>query len=212
MIDFLRGLISHVESEYVVLDVRDVGYRVFTPNPYAFAGKEDAVTIYIHHHVREDAILLYGFESREEQTLFRKLLEVSGIGPRVALGILAGGRPDAVIGAIQQENIAFLTRLPGIGKKTAQRMILDLKDKLAGFATDAGLLAAAGLAPHQPVSAASAQQGAGTAWEEARDGLSALGYTAAELDKAWSALAPSVTADETVDSLMKRALQQLFKG
>ncbi|WP_127494557.1 Holliday junction branch migration protein RuvA [Paenibacillus glycanilyticus] len=212
MIDFLRGLISHVESEYVVLDVRDVGYRVFTPNPYAFAGKEDAVTIYIHHHVREDAILLYGFESREEQTLFRKLLEVSGIGPRVALGILAGGRPDAVIGAIQQENIAFLTRLPGIGKKTAQRMILDLKDKLAGFATDAGLLAAAGLAPHQPVSAASAQQGAGTAWEEARDGLSALGYTAAELDKAWSALAPSVTVDETVDSLMKRALQQLFKG
>ncbi|WP_435164600.1 Holliday junction branch migration protein RuvA [Paenibacillus glycanilyticus] len=212
MIDFLRGLISHVESEYVVLDVRDVGYRVFTPNPYAFAGKEDAVTIYIHHHVREDAILLYGFESREEQTLFRKLLEVSGIGPRVALGILAGGRPDAVIGAIQQENIAFLTRLPGIGKKTAQRMILDLKDKLAGFATDAGLLAAAGLAPHQPVSAASAQQGAGTAWEEARDGLSALGYTAAELDKAWSALALSVTADETVDSLMKRALQQLFKG
>ncbi|WP_336774416.1 Holliday junction branch migration protein RuvA [Paenibacillus sp. MMO-58] len=212
MIDFLRGLISHVESEYVVLDVRDVGYRVFTPNPYAFAGKEEAVTIYIHHHVREDAILLYGFESREEQTLFRKLLEVSGIGPRVALGILAGGRPDAVIGAIQQENIAFLTRLPGIGKKTAQRMILDLKDKLAGFATDAGLLAAAGLAPHQPVSAASAQQGAGTAWEEARDGLSALGYTAAELDKAWNALAPSVTADETVDSLMKRALQQLFKG
>lgn len=212
MIDFLRGLISHVETEYVVLDVRDVGYRVFTPNPYAFAGKEDTVTIYIHHHVREDAILLYGFESREEQTLFRKLLEVSGIGPRVALGILAGGRPDAVIGAIQQENIAFLTRLPGIGKKTAQRMILDLKDKLAGFATDAGLLAAAGLAPHQPVSAVSAQQGTGTAWEEAREGLAALGYTAAELDKAWSVLSASATAEETVDSLMKRALQQLFKG
>ncbi|MCM3630108.1 Holliday junction branch migration protein RuvA [Paenibacillus glycanilyticus] len=211
MIDFLRGLINHVENEYVVLDVRDVGYRVFTPNPYAFAGKEEAVTIYIHHHVREDAILLYGFESREEQTLFRKLLEVSGIGPRVALGILAGGRPDAVIGAIQQENIAFLTRLPGIGKKTAQRMILDLKDKLAGFATDAGLLAAVGLAPDLSPAKGGAQ-GTGTAWEEAREGLAVLGYTAAELDKAWSVLSASATAEETVDSLMKRALQQLFKG
>ncbi|SFE24738.1 holliday junction DNA helicase RuvA [Paenibacillus catalpae] len=212
MIDFLRGLIAHVETEYVVLDVRDVGYQVFTPNPYAFAGKEDTVTIYIHHHVREDAILLYGFESREEQTLFRKLLEVSGIGPRVALGILAGGRPDAVIGAIQQENIAFLTRLPGIGKKTAQRMILDLKDKLAGFATDAGLLAAVGLAPDLSAAKGGAQQGVGTAWEEAREALGALGYTPAELDKAWTGLVPTVTAEETVDSLMKRALQQLFKG
>ncbi|MUT67293.1 Holliday junction branch migration protein RuvA [Paenibacillus sp. NEAU-GSW1] len=213
MIDFLRGLVAHLESEYIVLEVRDVGYRVFTPNPYAFAGKEEAITVFIHHHVREDAVLLYGFETREEQALFRKLLEVSGIGPRVALGILAGGRPDAVIAAIHQENLAFLTKLPGIGKKTAQRMVLDLKDKLSGFVSDAGLLAAAGLAPSAPSSALSAgMQGTGTAWEEAREALASLGYTQAELDKAWASLQPSVTADETVDSLMKRALQQLFKG
>lgn len=211
MIDFLRGLVVHLESEYIVMDVRDTGYRVFTPNPYAFAKKEEPVTVYIHHHVREDAILLFGFETREEQTLFRKLLEVSGIGPRVALGILSGGRPDAVIAAIQQENIAFLTKLPGIGKKTAQRMILDLKDKLIGAGLDGGLLTAAGVALDLS-SSGSTGQGAGTAWQEAREALAALGYTAAELDRAWNGLQTSVTAEETVDSLMKRALQQLFKG
>ncbi|MFF2094002.1 Holliday junction branch migration protein RuvA [Paenibacillus sp. NPDC058174] len=211
MIDFLRGLVAHLETEYIVLDVQGVGYRVFTPNPYAFAAKEEAVTVYIHHHVREDAILLYGFESREEQSLFRKLLEVSGIGPRVALGILAGGRPDAVVAAIHQENLTFLTKLPGIGKKTAQRMVLDLKDKLSGFISDEGLLAVAGLSPTASKSGGDAQ-GAGTAWEEAREALGSLGYTDAELDRAWHGLQSSVTAEETVDSLMKRALQQLFKG
>ncbi|WP_138752381.1 Holliday junction branch migration protein RuvA [Paenibacillus sinopodophylli] len=211
MIDFLRGNVVHLEAEYIVLDVRDTGYRVFTPNPYVFAKKEEPITVYIHHNVREDAILLFGFETREEQTLFRKLLEVSGIGPRVALGILSGGRPDAVIAAIQQENIAFLTKLPGIGKKTAQRMILDLKDKLVGAGLDGGLLTAAGVALDLTSSRHSGQ-GAGTAWQEAREGLTALGYTAAELDKAWLGLQHSVTSEETVDALMKRALQQLFKG
>ncbi|GIQ64088.1 hypothetical protein PACILC2_26560 [Paenibacillus cisolokensis] len=157
--------------------------------------------------MREDAELLFGFATREEQKLFRTLLDVSGIGPRVALGILAGGRPDAIAAAIRQENVAFLTKLPGIGKKTAQRMILDLKDKLGAEGAD--LHSAAGLeAPEaEPADAA-----AGTAWREAREGLLALGYTAAELDRAWHRLRDSVTADEPVDSLMKRALQQLFKG
>lgn len=210
MIDYLRGPVVHLESDYIVVDVQDIGYRVFTPNPYVFAGKDGAVAVYIHHHVRDDAILLYGFESRDEQLLFRKLLEVSGIGPRVALGILSAGRPDAVIAAVQQENIAFLTKLPGIGKKTAQRMILDLKDKLQGMGADQGLLSAAGFADE--IGSVGLDEGVGTAWVEAREALAALGYTAAELDKAWSGLKDSVAADETVDALMKRALQQLFKG
>lgn len=211
MIDYLRGRIVHIEAEYVVMDVRDIGYRVFTPNPYAFAAREDQATVYIHHHVREDAILLYGFESREQQTLFRKLLEVSGIGPRVALSILSAGRPEAVIAAIQQENVGFLTKLPGIGKKTAQRMILDLKDKLAGAGGDGAALAAAGLAAELG-GETGAGQGDGTAWQEAREALAALGYTAAELDKAWVRLQDSVSPEEPVDVLMKRALQELFKG
>jgi len=210
VIDYLRGPVVHIETEYIVMDVRDIGYRVFVPNPYAFAAKEEAVTVFIHHHVREDAILLFGFESREQQTLFRKLLDVSGIGPRVALGVLSAGKPESVVSAIQQENIGLLTKLPGIGKKTAQRMILDLKDKLFFAVPEGGLLTAAGFGAELAGDADG--QGAGTAWKEAREGLAALGYTAAELDKAWNGLKDSVKADETVDSLMKRALQQLFMG
>lgn len=210
MIDFVRGRVVHWETEYVIVDVRDIGYQVYTPNPYAFVKNDDAVTIYTHHHVREDATLLFGFATREEQSMFRKLLEVSGIGPRVALGILAGGKPEAVAAAIQQENVGFLTRLPGIGKKTAQRMILDLKDKLDAFAAGFGG-AAAGLALEDVMVGGAAAEG-GTAWQEAREALAALGYTAAELDRAWHTLQSAVKPDDTVDTLMKKALQQLFKG
>ena len=209
MIDFLRGKVALLEGDYIVLEVRDIGYRVFTPNPYAFAGNEEAITVYIHHHVREDAILLYGFATRNEQTLFRKLIEVSGIGPRVALGILSGGQPDNVIMAIQQENIAFLTKLPGIGKKTAQRMILDLKDKLRGLGGDEGLLAKDLFG--DPI-VTSKTDGEHEGWSEAREALAALGYTAAELDKAWTVLKDNTSGNESVEALMKLAFQQLVKG
>jgi Holliday junction DNA helicase RuvA len=207
MIDFLKGPVVHWDSEYIVLDVRDVGYRVFTPNPYAFARSSEPVTVFIHHHVREDAIQLFGFSSRDEQTMFRKLLEVSGIGPRVALGVLAGGRPEAIVAAIQQENVNFLMKLPGIGKKTAQRMILDLKDKLGNAPLAFGADASAWVTEDS----SSSDQKVG-AWAEAREALGALGYTAAELNKAYEGLRDSIKPDESVDSLMKRALQQLFKG
>lgn len=208
MIDYIRGKVTHQESEYIVVDVRDIGYRVFVPNPYAFAASEETVTVYTHHHVREDAVLLFGFPTRDEQRLFRTLLDVSGIGPRVALGVLAGARPESIALAIGQEDLGFLTKLPGIGKKTAQRMILDLKEKLAG----AGGFGEANIASISAQAPAAAGQGAGTAWPEAREALQALGYTAGELDRAWSAIAGTVTDGETADALMKRALQQLFKG
>ncbi|CAM2853364.1 Holliday junction branch migration protein RuvA [Paenibacillus sediminis] len=204
MIDFLRGQLVHYEAEYIVLDVNGVGYRVFCPNPFVFAKNEGIVTVYTHHHVREDAILLFGFPTREEQRLFRKLIDVSGIGPRVALGILSGGTPTTVVNAIYQENITFLTKLPGIGKKTAQRMILDLKDKLDGIGEavyQTGLFA-------EP----SAIVESGSAWTEARDALKALGYTETELDKVWHELKGSVSAEDTVDILMKKALKRLYVG
>jgi Holliday junction DNA helicase RuvA len=207
MIDFLRGIVAHLESEYIVLDVNDVGYRVFTPNPYSLARNEKPVQLYIHHHVREDAIQLFGFTTRDEQALFRRLLEVSGIGPKVALGVLAGGRPEAVAAAIQQENVTFLMKLPGIGKKTAQRMILDLKDKLG--AVDSRW-AIASLDEHDlPVSE---EGGSGSTWSAAREALVGLGYRDAELDKAWHALKDKITGEESADVLIKKALQQLFQG
>ncbi|CAM4358285.1 MAG: Holliday junction branch migration protein RuvA [Paenibacillus macerans] len=205
MIDFLRGQVAHLETEYVVLDVQGVGYQVFCPNPYAFAAKgQETVTIYTHHHVREDAILLFGFPTREEQRLFRKLIEVSGIGPRVALGILSGGSPDHVVAAIHQENIGFLTKLPGIGKKTAQRMILDLKDKLEGMGGPSLF--------DDPSEALPAAESAYPGWPEAREGLKALGYTDAELDKVWHRMKEDVAPDEAVDSVMKKALKLLYAG
>lgn len=204
MIDFLRGPVVHLEPEYVVLDVQGVGYRVFCPNPYAFAKTEGPVTIYIHYQTREDATLLFGFPTREEQKLFRRLIEVSGIGPRVALGILTGGTPDQLISAIYQENITFLTKLPGIGKKTAQRMILDLRDKLDGLGAgpmQTGLFAAA----------AEAESGAAALpWEEARDGLKALGYTEAELERVWLTMKKEGSDTGAVDVLMKKALGLLY--
>ncbi|ANS75480.1 Holliday junction ATP-dependent DNA helicase RuvA [Paenibacillus yonginensis] len=206
MIDFLRGRVVHFETEYVVLDVHGVGYQVFCPNPYYFAKSKDKeeVTIYTHHHVREDAILLFGFATREEQKLFRKLIEVSGIGPRVALGILAGGTPDSVVAAIYQENITFLTKLPGIGKKTAQRIILDLKDKLDGISTG-------GIVIHSELEVDLFNPDQST-WQEAKEALKSLGYTDAELDKAWQNMKDSVTPDETVDAVMKKALKLLYVG
>ncbi|MFD3260165.1 Holliday junction branch migration protein RuvA [Paenibacillus lentus] len=205
MIDFVRGQVAHLENDYVVLDVQGIGYRVYCPNPYVFAAKnEQTVTVYTHHHVRDDAILLYGFPTREEQKLFRKLIEVSGIGPRVALGILSGGHPDHVVAAVQQENITFLTKLPGIGKKTAQRMILDLKDKLDG-------LGGPSLFDELPADLEELD-GLNPGWPEAREGLKALGYTDAELDRVWQQLKDSVKPTEEVDSVMKKALKLLYAG
>lgn len=208
MIDYLRGRPAQVEEDYIVVDVGGVGYRVFTPNPYAFAAAEDTITVYTHYHVREDAIQLYGFATREEQRLFRSLLDVSGIGPRVALGVLKGARPEQIAAAISQENVNYLMKLPGIGRKTAQRMILDLKDKLHIQLGDAAAAAAAG----SPPEAAAGGEGAGTAWPEAREALLALGYTAAEADRAWRAIGGTVREDETADAIVKRALQHLFRS
>lgn len=208
MIDFLRGALAHRETDYVVLDVHGVGYRVFCANPYAFAEEVKETTLFIHHHVREDAILLFGFATRDEQALFRKLLEVSGVGPKVALGILSAGRPEAIVTAIYQEDLAFLTRLPGIGKKTAQRIVLDLKDKLADMPVAIPAAAAAG-GKARP---AAASAGGSGAWAEAKLALLALGYTEAEADRVGPAVRQRAPEGASADALVKAALQELFKG
>ncbi|MFC0212568.1 Holliday junction branch migration protein RuvA [Paenibacillus chartarius] len=207
MIDYLRGRLAARELDYIVLDVHGIGYRVFCPNPFESRLKDgEETTFYIHYHVREDAHLLFGFPTREEQSLFRRLLEVTGIGPKVALGVLAGGRPETIVAAIQQENVAFLMKLPGIGRKTAQRIILDLKDKL-GTGSIVDTVAAIGL---EGEAAASAGAG-GTAWNEAKEALQALGYTEAEADRAWAKIKAKAEGAAS-DTLVKLALQALYQG
>nr|WP_285855615.1 Holliday junction branch migration protein RuvA [Paenibacillus camelliae] len=206
----MKGIVTYVEQDYAVIEVKDIGYRVFAPNPYALQAAQQPMIVHIHYHVREDAILLYGFESREQKALFRKLLDVSGIGPKVALGMLSAGSPESLVQAIQMDNLTYLTKLPGIGKKTAQRIVLDLKDKLGDlgfdqFGSGTGFSLQYEDAPHETIPE-------GKAWMEAKEALKALGYTETELDQAWQKLQQSVSSDDSVDVLMKKALQQLFKG
>jgi holliday junction DNA helicase ruvA len=132
MIGFLRGKISHIFSDYCFLDVHDVGYRVFISHQtrnHIVIGEE--VLLYTHMHVREDAILLYGFFSQEEYDLFQHLIGISGIGPKVAQGILSATTADEFYRLIHWKDTKAITKLPGIGKKTAERIILELKDKLS---------------------------------------------------------------------------------
>ncbi|WP_144935984.1 Holliday junction branch migration protein RuvA [Paenibacillus sp. 32O-W] len=207
MIDFLRGQLVHREKDYAVLDVQGVGYQVYCANPYALGGHSgEPVTLFTHQHVREDAILLFGFATREEQSLFRRLIEVNGIGPKVAIGILSAGQPEAVITAICQENIAFLTKLPGIGKKTAQRLILDLKDKLGDLTAGWSHADLASSAGSRPMSGLSASE------EEAKQALMALGYSEAEIDRVWPAVKERAADSDPVDTVVKTALQLLFQG
>jgi Holliday junction DNA helicase RuvA len=208
MIEFLRGPVAYVETEYIVIDVHGVGYQVFCAHPHRFAATTE-VTVYIHYNVREDAHLLYGFANREELQLFRQLLEVSGIGPKVALGVLAGGSPQEVLVAIQQENLAFLTRLPGIGKKTAQRMILDLKDRTKGMALGmAGVALASSVLSTEPAIG----DGSRTVWNETKEALRGLGYSEAEWLRVRTLLEQQPVENESVDQMLKRALQWLYAG
>ncbi|UFJ39024.1 Holliday junction branch migration protein RuvA [Brevibacillus humidisoli] len=203
MIDFVEGTIDYIENDYVVVAAGGVGYRLFCPNPYAFISEQGQVKrLYTHQHVREDALHLYGFAARDERDLFRRLLDVSGLGPKGALAILAAAKPEQIVGAIQQENVQYLTSFPGIGKKTAQRMILDLKDKLKGAAAASFL----------PESAVGEQQEAGNALREALDALGALGYTEAELQRIRQTLMDHVQGGAGVEQLIKQGLALLVRG
>jgi holliday junction DNA helicase ruvA len=132
MIGFLKGKATHITSDYCLLDVHDVGYRVFISNQTrAHISPSAEVMLYIHTNVREDAILLYGFFSREEYDLFLHLIGISGIGPKVAQGILSSATVNDFYRMVQQKDVKGITKLPGIGKKTAERILLEMKDKLS---------------------------------------------------------------------------------
>ncbi|QQE73270.1 Holliday junction branch migration protein RuvA [Brevibacillus composti] len=205
MIDFVEGTLAYLDSEYVVLEAGGIGYRLFCPNPYHFVRYEGTKTkLYTHHHVREDAILLYGFPTRDERDLFRKLLDVSGIGPKGGLAILSAATPEQIVMAVQQENVTYLTKFPGIGKKTAQRIILDLKDKLSGFTPSV----------FQTVAATELQVGetAAQVLQEAQDALQALGYSDLEIQKIRGALSEGAKNGSTVEQLIKQGLSLFMRG
>src|SRR5580765_565261 len=136
MIAHLRGRILEKHPSHVILEAAGVGYEVTISVP-SFSGlpAEGAeVSLYIHTHVREDTLALYGFLRREEKQLFERLIGVSGIGPKLAITVLSGIAADALVTALRGNDLTALTRIPGVGKKTAERMVLELRDKLDGLA------------------------------------------------------------------------------
>lgn len=146
MIAHLRGRILRKATQEAIIDVSGVGYRVTIPLStfYRLGEVGSEAALLVHTHVREDALALYGFLTDEEQLLFERLLSVSGVGPKVALGILSGIEAPDLVEALRAGDVARLTRIPGVGKKTAERLVLELKDKMPAIlpATEAAVVAA----------------------------------------------------------------------
>jgi holliday junction DNA helicase RuvA len=202
LFEFIKGTVEYVGPEYIVVENNGIGYQIVTPNPFIYSkdsGKE--VRIFTYHYVRQDMMALYGFRSREEKALFTKLLNVSGIGPKGALAILASGEPEQVVQAIENENESFLVKFPGVGKKTARQMILDLKGKLYDLIPDS--------VPNLFTSDdQNRQAGYSAEFEEAVLALKALGYSEKEINK----IAPELKEEKlTTDQYIKKALQKLLK-
>jgi Holliday junction DNA helicase RuvA len=135
VIAHLRGRLAQKDPARVIVDVHGVGYEVFIPLTTFTALPETGseVSIDVHTHVREDIIALYGFSTRRERLVFEKLMTISGIGPKLAVTILSGASVEDLAGAIKRSDLGRLTAIPGVGKKTAERIILELKDKLQDF-------------------------------------------------------------------------------
>ena len=137
MIALLTGQIAHKSPDHVILDVHGVGYRVMIPfSTYYELPEEGVATLHIHTSVREDAIQLYGFRTRTEKTFFQLLISVSGIGPKLARDILSNIQPPQLAAALLQGDLHKLSAIPGIGKKTAERMVVELRDRASGDSAD----------------------------------------------------------------------------
>ena len=129
MYGYIKGKVTEIESNYIILENNNIGYLVFTASPYSFNINED-YKIYIYQNVKEDEISLYGFKSKEEKELFLKLIDVKGLGPKMALPIIASNNINDVIEAIEKSDVNYLKKFSKIGDKVARQIILDLKGKL----------------------------------------------------------------------------------
>jgi holliday junction DNA helicase RuvA len=185
----IRGRPVAHDAEGLVLEVAGVGYRVLaTPTAIRKADGADEVVVETHLHVREDALQLFGFADADERILFEQLLSVSGVGPKVALAIVSGYSPGELKRAIVREDADLFQTIPGIGKKTAQRVVLELKEKIAPLA--------AVEAPHL---------GAGDGHVVARDALVELGYTVAEAEQRLAGTDPELPPAERVRQALRAA-------
>ncbi len=134
MYGYIKGTIVEIDSTHVIVDNNGIGYMIYVPNPYSYKLDKEYM-IYIYTHVREEEYLLYGFKEKEEKELFLKLISVKGLGPKMALPIIAMGSVAGIADAIENNNLAYLKKFPKIGEKVARQMVLDLKGKLNAINT-----------------------------------------------------------------------------
>lgn len=195
MIGWLNGqVVDKHQPGKLVLDVNGVGYDVETSLNTFFQidGQDKAIGLHIHTVVREDALLLYGFLDKDERALFRALIKVNGVGPKLAIAILSSITPNEFIQCIKQENAALLTKLPGIGKKTADRLVVEMRDSIKQFGDIQGAIS-------KPIGVRNHQ-------DEAISALEALGYKPQEASKTISKIDDGV---KSCEQLIREALQVL---
>lgn len=197
MYDYIKGKLTKITAKFIVVEAGGLGYIIYVANPYSFSENvSQDVQIYLHHVVREDAHLLFGFHSDEEKDVFLKLISVSGIGPMTALAIVAVDDNEGLVNAIDNSDIKYLMKFPKIGKKTAQQMILDLAGKFVDAPMENGK------APKTKTVATNEQL------DEAMEALLALGYKASELKKIKAFFEGT---NETAEQYIKSAFKMLMK-
>lgn len=199
MYEYLTGVVTFINPYYIVVETNGIGYQIALGNPYRYSSKlNQKIKIYVHQAIREDAHLLYGFDSLEEKQLFLRLVSVSGIGPKSALAIMASEDHSGLIQAVESSDVTYLTKFPGVGKKTAQQMILDLKGKFGELSIDT---------PFSLFDEATTKDA--TALSEAMEALSALGYSDREIKRVEKQL--KEVDNQTTDEYLRQALKLMMK-
>ena len=198
MIAYIKGKVTFISENKVIIETQGIGYQVFIPTKLNLQLNND-VKLYTHMQVKEDGVNLYGFAAPDALHMFNHLTAVSGIGPKVAMGVLSTMNPVQIAMAVISEDTVALSQCPGIGKKTAQRLVLELKDKLSSEHTEAGAV----LHAQQTVSSIKAEK------QDAIDALVALGYSPSESLKAVMEVAIEGMSTEQI---IKQALRKMMKG
>ncbi len=200
MIGYLRGQLLSKKPNQVILDVQGVGYEVHIPvtSFYELPEEGQEVMLRVHTHVREDALTLFGFSSQREKEFFLKLIGISGIGPRLAIGILSGARVEELAQAIAEGNLARLTAIPGVGRKTGERLVLELKSQVARF-----------LLPEEDAAAKGEVARADALEDDIVSALVNLGYPKAAAEKAFSVVLNSGESERTFEDLLRNTLRRL---
>lgn len=201
MISYIKGTLERRGENDIIVEAGGIGYRIFV-SPATLAKLPqtgEAVQIFTYFSVKEDGMSLYGFAAREEQEMFEKLLLVNGVGPKGALGFLSVLNPSEIVMAILSDDVKTLSKAPGVGRKTAQRVILDLKDKFKTEDAVSSLEGAAGIAE---------SVGGGNAKFEAIDAMTALGYSRSEAAPGGSMRLPA--EGMTTEDILKAALKRMI--